>query len=356
VNLLISGGCGFIGSHFVRQALASRDLALTKLVNLDALTYAGNPANLEDIQDSRYHFIHGDIVDTSLVGQLLEYHGITAVIHLAAESHVDRSIEGPAAFIRTNVVGTLSMLEASLAYWKNLSPEGQASFRFLHVSTDEVYGSLEPEDPAFTEETSYQPRSPYAATKASSDHLARSFHHTYGLPVLVTNCSNNYGSHQFPEKLIPLIILNALEKKSLPIYGQGTNIRDWLHVEDHCRALALVLKQGRIGETYNIGGGEEKTNLEIVDHLCDLLNQARPGFDHQTLKCFVADRPGHDLRYAMNSSKIKKELGWVPEERFNSGLQKTVAWYLENVEWCRNITANKYQRARLGTLSPDHSL
>jgi len=351
MKLLITGGCGFIGSNLIRHLLQDTNGTL-RIVNLDALTYAGNPANLADIDDPRYRFFHGTILDTTLMSRLLDDHQIDAVLHLAAESHVDRSIEAPGDFIQTNVVGTLSLLQASLGYWQSLSGAQKESFRFLHVSTDEVFGSLEGSDPAFSETTPYQPSSPYSASKAGSDHLVRSFFHTFGLPVLVTNCSNNYGSYQFPEKLIPLMILNALEGKALPIYGKGDNIRDWLHVVDHCRGLEAVLKKGRVGETYNIGGRCEKTNLEVVDSLCSLLDElaGRKDFSHTSLKTFVQDRPGHDKRYAMNIGKIEKELGWEPQETFASGLRKTVLWYLENREWCRNITEKNYSRQRLGII------
>lgn len=354
MNLLITGGCGFIGSNLIRHLLTHSG-SLRKVVNLDALTYAGNPANLSDLSDSRYHFVQGNILDTALIRRLLQEHGIDAVLHLAAESHVDRSIEAPGEFIQTNVVGTLSLLQASLDYWQPLSGDRKKSFRFLHVSTDEVFGSLELSDPAFSESTPYQPSSPYSASKAGSDHLVRSFHHTYGLPVLVTNCSNNYGSYQFPEKLIPLMILNALEKKALPIYGKGDNIRDWLYVEDHCSALVAVLEKGVAGQTYNIGGECEKTNLEVVDALCAVLDKEAPGgegFRYDSLKSFVPDRPGHDRRYAMNIAKIRTELGWKPRATFESGLSATVSWYLANRAWCRDITEKNYQRQRLGLTKP----
>lgn len=351
MNLLITGGCGFIGTNLIRHFLNSSDPSL-RLINLDALTYAGNSDNLKDLSDPRYQFIEGNILDTQLVSKILLQNKIQAVLHLAAESHVDRSIESPNVFVQTNVVGTLSMLQASRSYWQHLPREQKEHFRFLHVSTDEVFGSLSSSDPAFTETTSYQPSSPYSASKASSDHLVRSFFCTYELPILITNCSNNYGPYQFPEKLIPLILLNALEAKPLPIYGRGENIRDWLHVEDHCRGLTAVLEKGRIGETYNIGGLCEKTNLEVVDAICNFLDELKPkqNFRHATLKTFVPDRPGHDQRYAMNINKITQELGWRPLETFETGLRKTVLWYLENQAWCQQITERNYSRQRLGLL------
>lgn len=351
MNLLITGGCGFIGTNLIRHFLNSSDPSL-RLINLDALTYAGNSDNLKNLSDPRYQFIEGNILDTQLVSKILLQNKIQAVLHLAAESHVDRSIESPNVFVQTNVVGTLSMLQASRHYWEQLPGAQKEHFRFLHVSTDEVFGSLSSSDPAFTETTSYQPSSPYSASKASSDHLVRSFFCTYGLPTLITNCSNNYGPYQFPEKLIPLILLNALEAKPLPIYGRGENIRDWLHVEDHCRGLATVLEKGRIGETYNIGGLCEKTNLEVVDSICNFLDELKPkqNFSHATLKTFVPDRPGHDQRYAMNINKITQELGWQPLETFATGLKKTVLWYLENQAWCQQITERNYSRQRLGLL------
>jgi dTDP-glucose 4,6-dehydratase len=311
MNLLITGGCGFIGSNFIRQRLASRENAgPIKVVNLDKLTYAGNPANLADLSsDPRYVFVHGDIGDEALVSKLLPEHEIDAVLNFAAESHVDRSIDSPEPFFQTNVVGTLRLLNASKNYWSTLPPKGQGEFRFLHVSTDEVYGTLGPEDPPFSETTPYAPNSPYAASKASSDHLVRAFHHTHGLPVLTTNCSNNYGPYQFPEKLIPLMILNAIEGRDLPVYGDGRQIRDWLYVEDHAVAIWLVLQKGRIDETYNVGGLNEKPNIEIVRAICDLLDRKSPRSDgksyHEQIT-FVADRPGHDRRYAINRSIVPK--------------------------------------------------
>ena len=327
--LLVTGGAGFIGSNFVLSTIAQSG---EPIVNLDKLTYAGNLANLESLRgDGRYTFVQGDIGDRGLVGTLLARHCPRAIVHLAAESHVDRSIEGPAEFIKTNVVGTFGLLEEARAYWQALPAEERAAFRFLHVSTDEVYGSLGPQDPAFTEETPYAPNSPYSASKAASDHLVRAYHHTYGLPTVVTNCSNNYGPRQFPEKLIPLMIHQALAGKSLPVYGDGQNVRDWLYVEDHCAALSAVLARGRLGEVYNIGGGAEMKNIDLVRTLCALLDDAQPrtGGSYAALITFVKDRPGHDRRYAIDSGKIRKELGWRPAESFASGLKKTVRWYLE---------------------------
>jgi dTDP-glucose 4,6-dehydratase len=327
--LLVTGGAGFIGSNFVLSTIAQSG---EPIVNLDKLTYAGNLANLESLRgDGRYTFVQGDIGDRGLVGTLLARHRPRAIVHLAAESHVDRSIEGPAEFIKTNVVGTFGLLEEARAYWQALPAEERAAFRFLHVSTDEVYGSLGPQDPAFTEETPYAPNSPYSASKAASDHLVRAYHHTYGLPTVVTNCSNNYGPRQFPEKLIPLMIHQALAGKSLPVYGDGQNVRDWLYVEDHCAALSAVLARGRLGEVYNIGGSAEMKNIDLVRTLCALLDDAQPrtGGSYAALITFVKDRPGHDRRYAIDSGKIRKELGWRPAESFASGLKKTVRWYLE---------------------------
>jgi dTDP-glucose 4,6-dehydratase len=324
-------------------------------VNLDLLTYAGNLANLRPVEnDARHIFVEGDIGDGALISRLLAEHAIDAVVNFAAESHVDRSIDGPEAFVQTNVVGTLRLLQSIRAYWGQLEPARKSAFRFLHVSTDEVYGSLRPQDPAFTEETPFAPNSPYAASKAGSDHLVRAFHHTYGLPVLTTNCSNNYGPLQFPEKLIPLMIQNALEGRALPIYGDGLNVRDWLFVRDHTTAIRLVLDRGRVGETYNVGGLNEQPNIAVVDTLCALLDELRPragGASYSTLKSFVPDRPGHDRRYAIDCAKISQELGWQPAESFATGLRKTVAWYLENQDWCADISTGKYRRERLGVLS-----
>ena len=351
-SLLVTGGCGFIGSNYVRHLLASAEGPAT-VVNLDALTYAGNPANLADWGDSpRYRFVEGDIRERERVAALLREHRVEAVVHFAAESHVDRSIDSPEPFFRTNLDGTLQLLEAVRGYWRELPPESAERFRFLHVSTDEVYGSLGPADAPFTEEHPHRPNSPYAASKAAADHLVRSYHHTYGLPVVTTNCSNNYGPFQFPEKLIPLMLLNALEGRSLPIYGDGSNVRDWLFVEDHCRALQTVLLAGRTGEVYNIGGSCERTNLEIVDTLCALLDEIRPraeGLPHHSLKSFVPDRPGHDRRYAIDTRRIREELGWEPRENFESGLRRTVQWYLEHPDWSAEITAKRYNRERIGT-------
>ena len=353
MNLLVTGGCGFIGSNFIRQRLTESDPLLTKLVNLDQLTYAGNPSNLADLAgDTRYVFVQGDIGDPVLVARLLAEHAIDAVVNFAAESHVDRSIDSPEPFIQTNVVGTLRLLNSARLYWSKLPEPLKNAFRLLHVSTDEVYGTLAPGDPAFTEETPFAPNSPYAASKAASDHLVRAYHHTYGLPVLTTNCSNNYGPYHFPEKLIPLVILNALEGKSLPVYGDGQQIRDWLYVEDHAAAIWLVLRDGRVGETYNIGGLSEKPNIEIVRTICALLDRKSPRSDSQSYAVqitYVSDRPGHDRRYAINCTKLQQELGWNPRESFSTGLEKTVDWYLTHREWAADITARKYARERLGT-------
>jgi dTDP-glucose 4,6-dehydratase len=330
--LLVTGGAGFIGSNFVLAAVGQ---AGEPVVNLDKLTYAGNLRNLDALRgDARHSFVQGDIADRALVRGLLERHRPRAIVHLAAESHVDRSIEGPAQFIQTNVVGTFCLLEEARAYWSTLAATERAAFRFLHISTDEVYGSLGPGDPAFTEQTPYAPNSPYSASKASSDHLVRAYHHTYGLPTLITNCSNNYGPQQFPEKLIPLMIHQALAGKPLPVYGDGLNVRDWLYVLDHCDALREVLARGRPGEVYNVGGGAEMKNIDLVRTLCALLDDAKPrtGGSYASLITFVQDRPGHDRRYAIDSGKIRRELGWRPKESFESGLRKTVRWYLERQE------------------------
>jgi dTDP-glucose 4,6-dehydratase len=323
--LLVTGGAGFIGSNFVLSTVAQTGEAV---VNLDKLTYAGHLRNLDALRaDSRHVFVRGDICDRALVAELLARHKPRAIVHFAAESHVDRSISGPAAFVHTNVVGTFALLEESRAFF-----EKHKNFKFLHVSTDEVYGSLGPDDPAFTEETPFAPNSPYAASKASSDHLVRAYHHTYGLPTLTTNCSNNYGPHQFPEKLIPLMIRQALAGQPLPVYGDGKNVRDWLYVADHCDAIRLVLEKGRIGETYNIGGNAEMANIDLVQLLCSLIDRSVPGRKSADLITFVKDRPGHDRRYAMNIGKIRRELGWAPRESFASGLEKTVRWYLHNID------------------------
>lgn len=355
MNILVTGGCGFIGSNFVRQRLTESNSPLRKLVNLDKLTYAGNPANLSDLShDPRYVFVQGDIGDASLIPQLLTDHKIDAVVNFAAESHVDRSIDSPEPFVQTNVVGTLRLLNATRLYWSKLPEAKKSAFRFLHVSTDEVYGTLSPTDPAFTEETPFAPNSPYAASKAASDHLVRAYQHTFKLPTLTTNCSNNYGPFHFPEKLIPLVILNALEGKPLPVYGDGMQIRDWLYVEDHAAAIWLVLRTGRVGETYNIGGLNEKPNIEIVNTICSLLDRKAPRADgkpYSSQITYVADRPGHDRRYAIDCSKIQKELGWVPRENFASGIAKTVDWYLAHRDWAADITSKKYARERLGVAS-----
>ena len=342
--ILVTGGAGFIGSNFVLDWLAQSE---ETLVNLDKLTYAGNLRNLESLQnDPRHVFVHGDIGDTALVGALLARHQIRAVLHFAAESHVDRSISGPGAFIQTNVVGTFSLLEAVRAYWQALAPAQQAAFRFLHVSTDEVYGSLEPEAPAFTEAHRYAPNSPYSASKAASDHLVRAYHHTYGLPVLTTHCSNNYGPLHFPEKLIPLMIVNALAGKALPVYGDGQQVRDWLFVNDHCSALRTVLAAGQPGQTYNVGGWNEKPNLEIVQRVCALLDELQPRADGQPYASqisFVADRPGHDRRYAIDARKLSADLGWKPAETFESGIRKTVQWYLDHPQWVQEVQSGAYR-------------
>jgi len=347
-NILVTGGLGFIGSNFIRMLLKNGEF--DRVINYDKETYAGNPENLADFEsDPRYDFRKGDICDAELVSNLLLEHKPSAVVNFAAESHVDRSIDGPEPFVHTNVVGTLRLLESTKSYLAEVAGDKRDAFRFLHVSTDEVYGSLKPEDPAFCETTPYAPNSPYSASKASADHLVRAYHHTFGLPVLTTNCSNNYGPYQFPEKLIPLMILNACEGKNLPIYGDGSNIRDWLHVEDHCSGILSVLRKGRAGETYCIGGASEKTNMEVIDTLCNILDRHNPsGSPHNQLKTFVTDRPGHDHRYAIDFSKIKNELGWSPSYSFEEGMEQTVEWYLNHQEWCANVTSGKYQRERLG--------
>ncbi|MCC5464145.1 dTDP-glucose 4,6-dehydratase [Pelosinus baikalensis] len=351
-TILVTGGAGFIGSNFVHMAIAQGE----KVINLDSLTYAGNLESLQAIVDNpNYRFVQGDIGDGLLVDQLLAEYSPDAVVNFAAESHVDRSIEGPAAFIQTNIVGTFNLLESVKKYWLKRAEADKNKFRFLHVSTDEVFGSLG-ETGYFTEETPYAPNSPYSASKASSDHLVRAYHHTYGLPVVTTNCSNNYGPYQFPEKLIPLMILNALAGKSLPIYGDGKNVRDWLYVEDHCSAILSVLDKGKIGKTYNIGGHNEKSNLEIVYKICDLLDKARPrdtGKSYREQIAYVKDRPGHDRRYAIDASKIKNELGWVPSETFESGIEKTIQWYLHNAEWCHHVCDGSYRGERLGLVSEE---
>lgn len=343
VTFLVTGGAGFIGANFILQA---NKLQWANIINLDKLTYASNLQTLAELEGNpNYHFVQGDIGNLELVRYLLEQYQPDAIINFAAESHVDRSIVSPHDFIETNVTGTLHLLDASRLYWQNLSAKKQEQFRFLHVSTDEVYGSLNPTDPPFREDTPYAPNSPYAASKAGADHLVRAYYHTYGLPTLTTNCSNNYGPCQFPEKLIPLTILNAIDGKSLPIYGDGQNIRDWLYVTDHCDALYLVLKQGKIGETYNIGGKNEQTNLTVVEKICSILDELAPksGLHHSSLMTFVKDRPGHDRRYAIDCSKISRELGWQPKESFDSGLLKTVQWYLSNSPWIDSIRTGAYQ-------------
>ena len=341
---IVTSGAGFIGSNFVLAERARREV---RIINLDLLTYAGNPMNLQGLEDDPdYIFVQGDIGDRTLIRELLEKNSPSAVVNFAAESHVDRSIDGPDDFIQTNVVGTFHLLEQVRRYWQGLTGEEIQSFRFLHVSTDEVYGSLGPKDPAFTEQTAYAPNSPYSASKAASYHLVRAYQHTYGLPTITTNCSNNYGPRQFPEKLIPLMILNAVNGKPLPIYGDGLNVRDWLYVEDHCEALHLVLEKGTVGEMYNIGGRCEKTNLEVVHTLCKTLDEMLPDSPytpHDSLIKFVKDRPGHDWRYAIDSSKIEKELGWSPKETFETGLKKTIQWYLDNPEWVDGVQTGTYR-------------
>ena len=345
MTILVTGGAGFIGSNFVHHWLGQSD---EPLVNLDALTYAGNLGNLARwAGDARHVFVKGDIGDRALVETLLQTHRPRAVINFAAESHVDRSIHGPADFIQTNVVGTFHLLEAVRAHWMGLVAAAQADFRFLHVSTDEVYGSLVPDEAPFTETRAFEPNSPYSASKAASDHLVRAWHHTYGLPVLTTHCSNNYGPYHFPEKLIPLVIHNALAGKPLPIYGDGQQIRDWLYVQDHCSAIARVLQAGVTGQTYNIGGWNEKPNLEVVHTICHLLDQMRPRNDGRAYAeqiTYVADRPGHDRRYAIDARKIERELGWRPAESFESGIRKTIAWYLDNTEWVAQVTSGAYRQ------------
>ncbi len=341
--ILVTGGAGFIGANFVLDWLATQD---EPVLNLDALTYAGNLENLAALAgDDRHHFIHGDICDRTLVDRLLAEHRPRAIVHFAAESHVDRSIHGPGAFVRTNVEGTFTLLEAARAWWGSLGVEEAAAFRFLHVSTDEVYGSLGPNDPAFAETKAYEPNSPYSASKAASDHLVRAWHHTYGLPVLTTNCSNNYGPYQFPEKLIPLTIANALAGRPLPIYGDGRNVRDWLYVGDHCSAVREVLARGGVGETYNVGGWNEQPNIDIVNIICGLLDELRPdpAGPYARLITFVKDRPGHDRRYAIDARKIERELGWRPAETFASGIRRTVQWYLENQGWVENVQSGAYR-------------
>ena len=350
-NILVTGGAGFIGSAVCRHLVETG----VRVVNLDKLTYAGNLASLAEIEGSpNYRFVKGDICDGALVARLLENERIDTIMHLAAESHVDRSIDGPADFIETNIVGTFTLLEAALAYWRGLDEAGRSAFRFHHVSTDEVFGDLPFDDSTFSETTPYNPSSPYSASKAASDHLVLAWHHTYGLPVVLSNCSNNYGPYHFPEKLIPLAILNALHEQPLPVYGAGANVRDWLYVEDHARALAQVARSGVPGETYLIGGRAERTNLDVVKAICALLDEKRPrpgGASHADLISFVTDRPGHDRRYAIDPSKTERELGWSPQERFETGLAKTVDWYLANEEWWRPLR-DRYSGERLGAAAP----
>jgi dTDP-glucose 4,6-dehydratase len=342
MTILVTGGAGFIGSNFVLDWLAGEG---EPLVNLDKLTYAGNLANLASIaRDARHQFVRGDIGDAALLGKVFAEQRPRAVVHFAAESHVDRSIHGPAAFVQTNMVGTFTLLEAAREHWQRLDGEARDAFRFLHVSTDEVYGSLGESDPAFSEDTPYAPNSPYSASKAGSDHLVRAYHHTYGLPALTTNCSNNYGPFQFPEKLIPLTIANALDGRALPVYGDGRQVRDWLYVADHCEAVRMALARGRPGETYNVGGNSQRPNLEVVHAICDALQDMRPrDGGYRPLIRFVADRPGHDRRYAIDARKIHSELGWAPRESFETGLAKTVRWYLDHAEWVAQVKSGAYR-------------
>lgn len=352
MKILVTGGAGFIGSAVIRHIISNTD---GSVVNVDKLTYAGNLESLASVSDNpRYAFEQVDICDAAALNVVFEHHQPDAVMHLAAESHVDRSIDGPAAFMETNIIGTYTLLEAARQYWNTLDDKAQRAFRFHHISTDEVYGDLEGPEDLFTEATPYAPSSPYSASKASSDHLVRAWLRTYGFPTLITNCSNNYGPYHFPEKLIPLMILNALDGKPLPVYGQGTQVRDWLYVEDHARALYKVATEGKVGETYNIGGHNEKQNIEVVHTLCDLLEELVPEkpkgiSQYRDLITHVQDRPGHDLRYAIDASKIQRELGWTPEETFETGIRKTVQWYLENSEWCQRVQDGSYRRERLGT-------
>jgi dTDP-glucose 4,6-dehydratase len=346
MTILVTGGAGFIGSNFVLEWFKDSAVSNEPIVNLDALTYAGNLENLASLEsDAQHHFVNGDITDADLVKRLLAEYQPRAIVHFAAESHVDRSIHGPAAFMKTNVEGTFVLLEAAKAYWQGLGETDKAAFRFHHVSTDEVYGSLKPDDPAFAETNPYEPNSPYSASKAASDHLVRAWHHTYGLPVVTTNCSNNYGPFHFPEKLIPLMIVNALAGKPLPVYGDGQQIRDWLYVTDHCSAIRAVLAKGRLGETYNIGGWNEKANIDIVRTICALLDELRPdpAGSYTRLITYVKDRPGHDRRYAIDARKIERELGWRPAETFETGIRKTVEWYLSHADWVARVQSGAYR-------------
>jgi dTDP-glucose 4,6-dehydratase len=346
MTILVTGGAGFIGSNFVLEWFKDASVAGESVVNLDALTYAGNLENLASLEgNSKHQFVKGDITDAELVRRLIAEHKPRAIVHFAAESHVDRSIHGPGAFVKTNVEGTFVLLEAARAYWQGLEDPEKSAFRFHHVSTDEVYGSLKPTDPAFSETNPYEPNSPYSASKAASDHLVRAWHHTYGLPVVTTNCSNNYGPHHFPEKLIPLMIVNALAGKPLPVYGDGQQIRDWLYVTDHCSAIRAVLAGGRLGETYNIGGWNEKANIDIVRTICALLDELRPdpAGSYARLITYVKDRPGHDRRYAIDARKIERELGWRPAETFETGIRKTVEWYLANADWVARVQSGAYR-------------
>jgi len=346
MTILVTGGAGFIGSNFVLEWFKDAAVADEPVANLDALTYAGNLENLASLEgEPRHHFVKGDITDAELVRALIAKHQPRAIVHFAAESHVDRSIHGPGAFIKTNIEGTFVLLEAARAYWQGLADGDKAAFCFHHVSTDEVYGSLKPDDPAFAETTPYEPNSPYSASKAASDHLVRAWHHTYGLPVVTTNCSNNYGPYHFPEKLIPLMIVNALAGKPLPVYGDGQQIRDWLYVTDHCSAIRAVLARGRLGETYNIGGWNEKANIDIVRTVCALLDELRPDAagSYARLITYVKDRPGHDRRYAIDARKIERELGWRPAETFETGIRKTIEWYLAHADWVSRVQSGSYR-------------